>query len=161
MHRCFPLGAQEEGTNSSFLSWRSLCFSEGVLMEDTELRAMLIEYMGKGFLDNIIAMFRQDSSLYRFIADMLGDEQMQVRLGATALVEELAGEHRVELLAAVPGLISLLTHENATIRGDVLSVLGLIKARAAQEAIENCLSDIHPGVREAAQEALEAISAAG
>jgi len=98
-------------------------------MEDKEMRAMLIEYMSKGFLDNIIAMFRQDRSLCRFVADMLGDEQMQVRLGATALVEELVGEHRDGLDAAVPGLIALLKHENPTIRGDALSVLGIITYR--------------------------------
>jgi hypothetical protein len=92
-------------------------------MNDTEMKDMLITYMGKGFLDNIIAMFRQDTSLYRFIADMLGDDNMRVRLGATALVEELAEGHRVELRAAVPGIINLLKHDNPTIRGDAASVL--------------------------------------
>jgi len=130
-------------------------------MEENDMRAMLIEYMGKGFLDNIIAMFRQDRSLYRFIADMLGDEQIRVRLGATALVEELAGEHRDGLDAAVPGLIALLKHENPTIRGDALSVLGIIKTRTARAAIEVCLTDVHAGVREAAQEALDAIGGEG
>lgn len=128
-------------------------------MEDREMRAMLIEYMEKGFLDNIIALFRQDRSLCRFIADMVGDEQLRVRLGATALVEELAGEHREALGAAVPGLIGLLKHENPTIRGDALSVLGIIKAPAARAAIETCLSDVHSGVRESAHDALEAIGA--
>ena len=130
-------------------------------MEDAEMRAMLIEYMGKGFLDNIIAMFRQDRSLYRFVADMLGDDQIRVRLGATALVEELVREHRDGFADAVPGIITLLKHENPTIRGDALSVLGTIGARDARGAIEACLSDVHPGVREAAQEALGAISEAG
>ena len=125
------------------------------------MRAMLIEYMGKGFLDNIIAMFRQDRSLYRFVADMLGDEQMQVRLGATALVEELVGEHRDGFDAAVPGLTALLKHDNPTIRGDALSVLGILKARTARAAVEACLADVHPGVREAAHEALDAIGEAG
>jgi len=130
-------------------------------VEDNEMRAMLIEYMGKGFLDNIIAMFRQDRTLYRFVADMLGDEQMRVRLGATALVEELVEEHREELNDAVPGLIALLKHENPTIRGDVLSVLGIISAPAAKAAVEACLADVHPGVREAAQEAFDALGRAG
>ncbi len=130
-------------------------------MEENEMRAMLIEYMEKGFLDNIIAMFRQDQSLCRFIADMVGDEQIRVRLGATALVEELVGEHREGLDAAVPGLIALLKHDNPTIRGDALSVLGTIRALAARAAIEACMADVHPGVREAAEEALDAINEAG
>ena len=124
-------------------------------MNDIEMRDMLIQYMGKGFLENIIAMFRQDSSLYPFVADMLGDEQIRVRLGATALVEELAQGHREELKAAVPGIIKLLSRELPTIRGDAANVLGIIRDRSAIGALKVCLTDSHPGVREAAQEALE------
>ena len=124
-------------------------------MNDAEMKAMLIEYMGKGFLDNIIAMFKQDRSLCRFIPDMLGDEQIRVRLGATALLEELAAEQWKELATATPGLIALLQHGNPTIRGDAASALGLIKDRSARTALTACLQDTHPGVREAANEALE------
>ena len=126
-------------------------------MQDNEMKAMLIEYMDKGFLENIIAMFKQDSSLYRFIGDMLGDENMRVRLGATALVEELAGSHREELRAAVPGIIELLKHESPTIRGDAASVLGIIKDLSAINALRACLQDVHPGVQEVARDALAEI----
>jgi HEAT repeat protein len=126
-------------------------------MNDIEMRAMLIEYMGNGFLENIIAMFKQDSSLYRFIPDLLGNENLRVRLGATALVEELVVEHRKELSAAVPGTIGLLTQENPTIRGDAASVLGIIKDASAIDALRICLHDNHPGVREIARDALVAI----
>ena len=126
-------------------------------MQDHEMKAMLIDYMGKGFLENIIALFKQDSSLYRFIADMLGNEHIRVRLGATALVEELVLEHRSELHAAVPAIIELLKHENPTIRGDAASVLGTIRDRSACEALEACLQDSHPGVREAVKDALSEI----
>lgn len=126
-------------------------------MKDTEMKDMLIEYMGKGFLENIIAMFKQDDSLYRFIADMLGDENLRVRLGATALVEELAHDHAKELRMAVPGIIELLKHENPTIRGDAASVLGTIKDPSSAEALRACLQDGHPGVREVAHDALLAI----
>lgn len=118
------------------------------------MKAMLIEYMGRGFLDNIIAMFRQDSSLSRFAADMLGDENLRVRLGTVALVEELAAEHGTDLRLAVPGLIELLKHDNPTIRGDAASMLGTIKDGSARAALEACLQDSHPGVREAARDAL-------
>jgi HEAT repeat protein len=123
-------------------------------MQDHEMKAMLIEYMGKGFLENIIALFKQDRLLYRFIADMLGDENLRVRLGATALVEELVGSHGEELRAAVPGIIELLKHENPTIRGDAVSVLGIIKDPLAIGALRVCLHDVHPGVREVARDAL-------
>jgi HEAT repeat protein len=123
-------------------------------MQDHEMKNMLIEYMGNGFLDNIIALFKQDRSLYRFIADMLGDGNLRVRLGTVALVEELAPEHGSDLRAAVPGLINLLNHGNPAIRGDAASVLGTIKDRSARAALEACLQDGHPGVREAARDAL-------
>lgn len=126
-------------------------------MNDTEMRAMLIEYMGNGFLENIIAMFKQDSSLYRFIPAMVGDDNLRVRLGATALVEELVLEHREELTAAVPGTIELLKHESPNIRGDAASVLGIIKDASAIDALRICLHDDHPGVREIAQDALAEI----
>ena len=123
-------------------------------MDDKEMKAMLIEYMGKGFLENIVALLKQDTSLFRFIADMIGDENLRVRLGATALVEELANDHRKDLCAAVPGIIKLLQHENPTIRGDAASVLGTIKDPSAADALRASLQDEHPGVREVAQDAL-------
>jgi len=123
-------------------------------MQDHAMKSMLVEYMDMGFLENIMAMFKQDSSLYRFIADMLGDDNLRVRLGATALVEELAGDHLQELRAAVPGIIGLLTHENPTIRGDAASALGIIKDPSSISALRACLQDVHPGVREVARDAL-------
>ncbi len=126
-------------------------------MQDYEMKAMLIDYMGKGFLDNIIALFRQDPAVYRYLADMLGDDNIRVRLGATALVEELVRDHRSELQSAVPGVVALLRHENPTIRGDAASVLGIIKDKGSAGALRECLDDSHPGVREAARDALEEI----
>ena len=126
-------------------------------MNDHEMRDMLIEYMGNGFLENIIALFKTDATLYRFVADMMGAENIRVRLGATALVEELIRERREELKASVPGLVALLSHENPTIRGDAASALGMIGDRSAEKALRERLSDDHPGVREAVQEALREI----
>jgi HEAT repeat protein len=126
-------------------------------MKDQEMREMLIDYMGRGFLDNIIALLKQDATVYRFIPDMLGAENLRVRLGATALVEELVVEHSNELRTAVPGLIELLKHENPTIRGDAASVLGIIKDVSAVDALQACLRDSHPGVREAVSDALSEI----
>ncbi len=123
-------------------------------MHDDEIKAMLVDYMGRGFLDNIIALFRQDAAMYPFIAGMLGSENIRVRIGAMALVEELVKEHSAELRASVPGLIGLLRHENPTIRGDAASVLGIIKDTAAERALQESLKDGNPGVREAARDAL-------
>jgi HEAT repeat protein len=129
------------------------------MMNDDELRAMLIEYMGRGFLENIIALMKQDPLTVRFIPDLLGDDALVVRLGATALVEELAREHRQALSGAVPGLLRLLAHENPTVRGDAANVLGIIGDRSAREALKGLCGDANPLVREIALEALAGIGA--
>ncbi len=128
-------------------------------MNDDEMRSMLIEYMGKGFLENIIAAMRQDAGLVRFIPALLGDDAIVVRLGATALVEELARERREELAVAVSGLVELLGHENPTIRGDAANALGIIRHRAALEPLRGLFGDAHPSVRAIAREAVGEIEA--
>lgn len=50
---------------------------------------MILDHMDKGFLENIIDMFKKDETLYPVLISMLRDERMRVRIGATALVEEL------------------------------------------------------------------------
>ncbi len=128
-------------------------------MDDEEMKSMLAEYMGRGFLDNIAALFRQEPSLCRLIPDLLGHESLHVRLGTVALVEELIGGHRDAVRAAVPGLVGLLKHQNPTIRGDAASVLGTIGDRAALAGLEAAVSDGHAGVREAVNEAIADIEA--
>ena len=126
-------------------------------MNDDEVRTMLIEYMGRGFLENIIALMKQDPATVRFIPDLIGDDKIMVRLGATALVEELVQEHRAVLETIVPALVKLLGHENPTIRGDAANVLGIIRGRYAIEALRTHLSDEHPTVREIVREILQEI----
>jgi hypothetical protein len=126
-------------------------------MNEDELRAMLIEYMGRGFLENIIALMKQEPATVRFIPDLAGDDNIMVRLGATALVEELVKEHRQVLEGAVPELVNLLDNRNPTIRGDAANVLGIIGGRIALNALRNLLTDEHPTVRAIAQDSLQEI----
>jgi HEAT repeat protein len=126
-------------------------------MEHDEMNQMLMEYMEKGFLENIVALFKTDASLYAFIPGMLSDGNMRVRLGTAALVEELAGNHPDELKAIVSGLTALLTHENPNVRGDTAYVLGIIRDHSAEVALRAALNDENPGVRESARGALEEI----
>ena len=55
-------------------------------------KKMIADYMEGGYLDNIIDMFKHDKSLYEYIGDLMTDERMRVRIGATALMEELRKE---------------------------------------------------------------------
>ena len=129
-------------------------------MNDEEMKAMLIEYMGRGFLENIIAMMKQDLSLVRFIPDLVGDDAIVVRLGATALIEELAGDCGSALAHAVPGLVALLCHENPTVRGDAANALGVIGDPSALGPLRNLYGDANASVREIAQEAVQEIEEA-
>jgi HEAT repeat protein len=122
-------------------------------------KEMLIEYMGKGFLENIISLFKTDATLFAHIPDMLADENMRVRLGTAALVEEFAASHRAELAGVVPDMIRLLGHENPTIRGDVAYVLGILKDRRAVGPLKERLQDANPAVRESMKDALDEIMA--
>jgi HEAT repeat protein len=124
-------------------------------MNDDEMLTMLIEYMEKGFLENIIALFKQEPEFAKFIPDMLRQENVGVRLGTTALVEELAGAYDQILLRAVPGLIGLLEHENPTVRGDAAYVLGVMRAPAAREPLALLKDDDNRAVREIAADALK------
>ncbi len=72
---------------------------------------------------------------------MLGDENMRVRLGAAALVEELVDEHWNGLQITVSGLIILLWHESLTMRGDAASAHGIIKDPSVVDVLQACLRD--------------------
>jgi len=62
---------------------------------------MIADYMEKGFLENIIDMFKHDKGLYPLIGELMTDERMRVRLGISALVETLAKEDRNTIAGAI------------------------------------------------------------
>lgn len=126
--------------------------------QNLDIRAMIADYMEKGFLENIIDMFRHDRCLYPLIGELMKDERMRVRLGVTALVETLAGEDNA-LIRAVPGISGLLKDENATIRGDAANLLGIIGHHDALPFLKEALEDENQTVREIAKEAIEEIRA--
>ena len=130
-------------------------------MNDTEMQAMLTEYMGKGFLENIIALFKQEPELMRFIPALAAAEEIAVRLGATALVEEMVAGYREQLRVAVPGLLALLTSEHPTVRGDAANLLGVIGDPAAVQGLRRLLQDANAAVREIAEDALREMELPG
>lgn len=108
---------------------------------------MLADYMEKGFLDNIVDMFRHDSSLYELIADLIQDERTRVRIGFTALMEELKKLDPDNVVKASCNLIPLLSDENAVVRGDALNLLGIIGQKDSLQYIRKSLSDPDENVR--------------
>src|SRR4030043_438953 len=72
-----------------------------------DIKSMIADYMEKGFLDNIIDMFKHDSSLYAYIGNLLTDERLVVRIGILDLVETLKTENPENLSKAMPSVIPL------------------------------------------------------
>ena len=124
---------------------------------DAGLGPMIADYMENGFLENIIDMFRHDSSLYGLVGELIQDERVRVRIGITAMMEELRGIDGSNFLAAVPVLLPLLDHHNPVVRGDATNLLGIIGDQTVLPAIERALEDEDPDVRLIAREAIAEI----
>ncbi len=125
------------------------------------MKTMIADYMEKGFLENIIDMFRHDSSLYRLTGELMKDERMRVRLGISALVETLAKEDPDSVTMSIPGIASLLSDGNATTRGDAAYLLGIIGHPDCVPFLREAAGDGNESVRQIAREAIEEIEAKG
>jgi len=125
-----------------------------------ELKAMVLDYMEKGFLENIIDMLRHDESLYPLVIDMIRDDRMRVRLGATALVEEMV-ENNPEtpgpIIQLIPSIAKLLQDKSPTVRGDAANLLDIIGHRDALPFLQEALYDENASVREIVEEAVRNI----
>jgi HEAT repeat protein len=127
-------------------------------ISDTDLQSMIADYMENGFLENIIDMFRHDSSLYSLVGFLIQDERVRVRIGTTALIEELSKIDGAAISAALPDILPLLDNGNPVVRGDVTNLLGIIGDKTAIPFLEKILhDDENQNVRSFAKEAIEEI----
>ncbi len=101
---------------------------------DIDLVKIIGDFLELGHVENIVAMFKQDPSLYSLTGDLLRDERFAVRLGVAVLFEELAVIKPADLHLAIPALLPLLEEENPVLRGESATILGII---GGQEAIVN------------------------
>ena len=127
---------------------------------DDDLKTMVLDHMENGFLENIIDMFKYDESLFPLIIDMLKDERMRVRLGATALVEEMVKLKPEPLIKLIPDIAALLKDENPTVRGDGANILGIIGHEDALLFLSDMENDENPNVREIVKDVLQTIKTA-
>lgn len=127
-------------------------------MHTAETRRMIADYMESGFLENILDMFRHDGSLYALVPALMADERSRVRIGATALVDELKGHYPEQTAALAAGLAPLLGHENPTLRADAAYLMEIIGNPGAVPHLEAALmGDQSPAVRQVVEEAIEAL----
>ena len=55
-----------------------------------DLLQVIGDFLELGHVENIVAMYKHDTSLYNLSADLIRDERFSVRLGTAVLFEELA-----------------------------------------------------------------------
>jgi hypothetical protein len=124
-------------------------------VSDAELKKVIADFLEMGHIENIVSMFRQDPQYFKWSGDILKDERFNVRLGMTVLFEELKEIQPDELSKAVPSLLPLLENENALIRGEAVSLLGIIGTPEARILIKAKQNDPSPQVREMVEMVLE------
>jgi hypothetical protein len=120
--------------------------------------ARVAEFLGKGLLDVLVDLFKTDASLYALLGELLASPEMGVRLGASALVEELAVVDPGNRPLAAAALASLLTGADPVRRGDAAYLLGFVGGAGELPALDAlAMRDPNADVREVAAEAAEKI----
>ena len=115
---------------------------------DIDLLRVIGDFLELGHVENIVAMFRRDTSLYNLAGDLIRDERFAVRLGTAVLFEELAVLQPNETALAVPSLLPLLREANPILRGEAATILGIIGSHAARQHLLPFRDDPDPQVRE-------------
>ncbi|MEW6067198.1 MAG: HEAT repeat domain-containing protein [Nitrospirota bacterium] len=124
-----------------------------------DIKTMIADYMENGFLDNIIDMFKYDTSLYAIVGELMKDERLRVRIGISALIETLKKEDSKNIPKAVPYILPLLKDQNPVIRGDAAYLLGVIGNADIIPTLNEIAEDENENVRLLVKEAVEDIKA--
>ena len=127
-------------------------------VSDDELKKVIGDFLEMGHVDNIFEMFKQEPRYYSWVGELLDDERFAVRLGISVLFEELKSHFPHDMHLAVPSLSQALIEAPPHVRGDAISVLGIIGNDRALESIRAALYDESPQVREVASVVLEEFS---
>ncbi len=118
----------------------------------------LHDLLGSGRLSHATAWVGNDPARLAELLPLLADPEspMQVRLGATALLEGLAGSEALISLTAQLGELS--HHGDHRVRGDASHLLGLTGSPDALPYLKERLSDQSLEVREIAAESIDRLS---
>jgi hypothetical protein len=130
-----------------------------VLTEDEkrEFTQLIADDLEGGQLDKVTALFRSNKALYSIVGSLIRDDRMKVRLGTNMLIDELQVEKPEDVKLAIPGLLSLLTDESPTLRGDAVDILGMVGDGTLLPELERLLDDPHRQVAEIAADAIDLI----
>ncbi|HIJ79030.1 MAG: HEAT repeat domain-containing protein [Desulfobulbaceae bacterium] len=125
--------------------------------DSAELVKVIGDFLEMGHVENIMAMFKQDTSHYGLTGDLLRDERFMVRMGVALLFEELKAIRPAEVGLAIPALLPLLHEETPWIRGEAVNVLGLIGSPEALAHVRTMADDPDPQIREIVADILKEI----
>ncbi len=126
-------------------------------IDPSDLKTMIADYMEKGFLENIIDMFKHDTSLYTYIGELMKDERLVVRIGISALLDTLKTEDSGNISKAIPSIMPLLKDKNPVLRSDAAYFLGMIGNKDVLAFLKETAKDEDDNVRIIAKEAIEEI----
>ncbi len=127
----------------------------GKTVSDAELLQVMADFLNMGHVENIVAMYRQDRRYYDWTGDLLTDERFTVRLGVSVLFEYLVEDGPDNVALAVPSLVRQLGNEKSWVRGEALSVLGIIGSREALAWVKTMVVDPDEQVVEIARDILQ------
>lgn len=117
-------------------------------VSDEDLKKVIADFLDMGHVENIVAMFRHEPQYYQWVGDILRDERFNVRLGVAILFEELKNTEPEKLALALPSVAELLLAPQPLLRGEAISLLGIIGGPASLALIKRHASDPDPQVRE-------------
>lgn len=123
-------------------------------VSDEELRSVIADFLEMGYVENIVAMFKQEPRYYQWTGALLTDERFAVRLGVSVLFEYLVAERPGDVHLALPSLEHALKHEAPWVRGEAVSVLAIIGTKDALDLIKTVEHDPAPEVADVVQDVL-------
>jgi len=116
--------------------------------------ARVAEFLGRGLLDVLVDLFKSNPALYGLLGELLASPEMGVRLGTSALVEELAATDPDRRPLAAAALRPVLAADDPVRRGDAAYLLGYVGGAGELAALAAIAAqDPNADVREAAAEA--------
>lgn len=124
-------------------------------VSDDETKKVIGNFLDMGHAENIIAMIKNDDSIYNWIGELLIDERFNVRLGLAIVLEELKESEPEKTLLAIPSLLQCLENPEPLYRGEAISLLGIINDKNTLPQIKAHLNDPSPQVREMAEMIIE------
>ena len=115
------------------------------------------ERLADGDIAGVLATLQHTPQIATALVHWLGDPQaeLQVRLGAAAVIEHLEGSDT--LAGLIDALTALTTHVDPRMRMDAAYALGLTHNPAVRSTLEGLRQDTDASVRETAEDSLLAL----